>query len=106
MFKSHGIKNRLRQYVAGNICPVCFVDFHTRERLSNHLRYRSAVGGNHMLKQPPCSEEADELDAREKTYNCALAATGVRRHEVDRARGWTLLQSSWTPTGDWSFLYS
>ena len=45
MFKAHGIKNVWRTYIAD--CPetihcvVCLKQYWTRERLLNHVRYRS-----------------------------------------------------------------
>jgi hypothetical protein len=82
MFKAHRIKNPIRLYISTNHCTVCLKMFHTRERVLNHLRYRSHIcRSNLLLKDPVLSvEEADILDTEVAESNRKLQATGKRRH--------------------------
>eukprot|EP00973_Karenia_brevis_P046926 6510787-Karenia_brevis.AAC.1 len=57
-----------------------------RERVVNHLRYRSSICRNHLLLHPfvLSPDQADALDAEEHARHKALQASGCRRHHVLR----------------------
>jgi len=82
MFKSHGIKNPIRLHFSGIHCPICLKMFHTRERVLNHLRYRSSICRLNLLRRDPVltATEANELDASEAGANRKLQSSGKRRH--------------------------
>ena len=88
-FKAHGIRNLCRQYVAGSVCPLCLVNFHTRERLLNHVRYRSIICRKYVMKGPPplSMEEADQLDADDRLKMRQLRSAGNRKHSATRDDG-------------------
>lgn len=81
-FNVHGVKNAIRWYVDGVHCPVCLKLFWSRERVVNHLRYRSKVCLNNDLLRGPCLSvaQSDELDALEHVANAKLAKHGRRSH--------------------------
>ena len=83
-FKVHGCKNHMRQYVSDTSCPVCLRQFWTRERVVNHIRYRSQVCRTNLLLLGPCLsvEEADHLDEVESGANKSLQHKGQRRHHA------------------------
>ena len=80
--KSHGIKSIVRCYVEGVHCPICMVQFASRECVINHVRYRSKVCYENLLIRPPklTREEADELDKIDLSRHADLQAKGLRRH--------------------------
>ena len=80
----HGIKSKFRRYVDGSVCKVCLVQFWSRERCLNHIRYRSVVcKANHLFRGPVLSlDEAKSLDLEACTVNRKLHASGKRRHNV------------------------
>jgi len=84
MSSKHGVKNKFRKYVDGPICRVCLVNFWSRERCLNHVRYRSPVcRANNIWRGPVLSdEEANSLDQSECTENKRLYAAGKRRHQA------------------------
>ena len=87
-FKAHGIKSLWRLYVdVSCTCQVCMVHFHTRDRLLNHLRYRSKVCKYKMhLRGPVCSAEvALELDLASTKVNTGLYSQGLRNHAATSA---------------------
>ena len=85
LFKHHHIRNMWRHYIGTRVhCSVCLKLFWTRERLLNHIRYKSKVcQKNLLLRGPICSEEealaADSecLDSNKKLYS-----ESKRRHYV------------------------
>ena len=84
-FKTHGVKNIYRQYVGPNWhCLVCMKMFWSRERVVNHIRYRSKICRNQMLTKPPpyTSEQADAFDLEEAKVNRELSHRGSRRHKA------------------------
>ena len=86
LFKAHGIKNQWKLYVGDYVhCPVCLKLFWTRERVLNHVRYRSKVcRGNLVLRGPKyTSEEIDAMDREDTALNIALQSKGKRRHYVE-----------------------
>ena len=76
----------MRQFVAGTFCPVCLRQFWTRERVVNHVRYRSRVCKANLLLLGPCLsvEEADALDVSENGANLVLQRKGRRRHHAEQ----------------------
>lgn len=84
-FKVHGIKDCLRKYVNTVFCPICMVMFHTRERLLNHLKYRSPTcKTNILLGQPVLTEEeANNLDSQDAHNFVLMQKAGKRRHHCD-----------------------
>ena len=86
MFKKHQIKHPVRRYVDGTHCTICMKEFWSRERLLNHLKYKSDVCRlSLMTKNPILTEvEAVALDDAECGVNIALAKSGRRRHFVQK----------------------
>jgi len=86
MFKQHQCRNIWRLYVGyGTHCEVCMKQFWSRERLINHIRYRSSICKfNLKLRGPKCSEdEASVIDKTLAGDHVALARVGRRRHFAD-----------------------
>ena len=85
MYKAHGVKNEMRRYVASTFCPVCLRQFWSRERVVNHIRYRSLVCKANLFLLGPCLfvEDADKLDEIENGANLSLQKKGRRRHHAD-----------------------
>ena len=82
-FKKHNAKNVWRLYAAHHThCRVCLQQFWSRERLLNHLRYRSKICKyNVQLRGPMCNEAtACEIDLSLLEANAALQRKGKRRH--------------------------
>ena len=84
-FKAHGLKNQMRLFVEGSHCPACFKQFWTRERIANHIRYRSHVCRHNILLRGPCLsvEQADQLDIEERGAHAGLQRKGKRRHSAE-----------------------
>ena len=80
--KSHGVKSIVRCYVEGSHCPICMVQFASRECVINHVRYRSRVCYENLLIRPPklTRDEAEELDQNDRVLHASLQAKGLRRH--------------------------
>jgi len=66
------------------IVLCCLREFHTRERVLNHVRYRSAVcRANLLLRGPLLSRaQADAVEQQERDRCRALSRAGMRRHHV------------------------
>ena len=85
MFKAHGKKSVWRQYVGEELhCIVCLKMFWSRERVVNHIRYRSKICRDQLGLCPPpyTQEEADMFDRAVAQDNRALHHVGNRRHKV------------------------
>jgi len=85
-FKSHGARNVWRQYVGYHVhCAVCLKHFWTRERLINHLRYRSKICKQNMILRGPACDEATAciIDECQRQDNVDLYSKGRRRHFVE-----------------------
>ena len=84
LFSKHGKCNMIGRYVHSNQyhCSVCLKLFWTRERLLNHVRYKSKVcQQNLLLRGPICSEEeslAADIECAEA--NTKLHSQSRRRH--------------------------
>ncbi len=63
-------------------CCVCMVNFHSRERLLNHLRYRSEVCKINLVLQrhPMSSDDADKIDEKLRPKHVKMHAKGDRRY--------------------------
>ena len=86
MFKLHGSRNIWRLYVGHHVhCCVCLKQFWTRERLLNHVRFRSSTCKHNLRLRGPIIDEAQacELDKSEALLNVQLQRAGRRRHFVD-----------------------
>ena len=85
-FKAHGVKHPIRTYVNTTHCVVCLREFWVRERLINHLRYRSRVCHNNIVMRGPVLShtEADFLDDNDKQANVRLSSMGKRRHTASK----------------------
>ena len=83
-FKTHGSKSIERQYLPGTQCPICLVEFWTRERVINHVRYRSKVCRENLLVRLPelSQQQADHLDEFEQETFRKMQACGNRRHKA------------------------
>ena len=85
--KAHGIKNICRRYVGSEIhCVVCMKLFWNRERVVNHVRYRSKICRDWHFQFPPyyTQGQADEFDDAEAKPNRDLHHVGSRRHKASR----------------------
>ena len=51
-------------YVSGTVCPTCLIQFHSRFRVLEHLRDRSSICLDHLMKADPILslEETQILD--------------------------------------------
>jgi hypothetical protein len=80
----HQIKCKFRRYVDGNTCQVCLVNFGTRERCLNHVRYRSNVCRiNYVMRGPSLTnDEAIALDSKDHEANRVLYSQCKRRHQA------------------------
>ena len=86
MFKRHQCKNIWRLYVGtSTACAICLRQFWSRERLLNHIRYRSQLCKcNYRLRAPVISEtEAVVIDSQLASDHARLARNGRRRHFAD-----------------------
>ena len=84
MFKKHGIKHPIRRYVTGTHCTICLKEFWNRERVINHLKYKSHYCRNAlMIGSPLVSEsEAVDLDSAFASAFKSAAGSGARRHHA------------------------
>ena len=87
MFKKHGLKSVERCYVQTTYCPVCMIEFKNRERVLNHIRYRSEVCRENLLMGPPCitHEQADVLDLAEKDMIKSYLNKGHSRSYAEKS---------------------
>ena len=85
-FKSHGLKNMMHKFIDVTHCIVCLREFWTRERVLNHVRYRSPLCRDNLIMRGPVLTEsqADELDRLERPMHTDLYRRGHRRHNADR----------------------
>ena len=80
-YKVHGIKRFERRLIDVTHCPVCLLEFWSRERVINHLCDKSDTCRNHLLLRavPMSVEDADELYAHELSTNIRSAAAKNRK---------------------------
>ena len=69
-FLEHIIKDVCELYVDTSTCPVCLVCFHTRERVLNHIRYKSSKCRNLIFDRGPIltKQQADDINDTWKAY--------------------------------------
>ena len=82
MFKKHGITNMWRLYVGDFVhCPICLKHFWSRERLLNHIRYRSKICKRNLLIRGPIINEvqAIAIDEAEAAGHVKLMHSGRKR---------------------------
>ena len=74
-FKIHGKRSAWRKYLHDTFCPACLVQFHTRERLLQHVAHNRPACGELILRtiDPMSEEQAEYLDSQ------ALILTRSRR---------------------------
>ena len=85
-FKIDGIKSIWKLYVGDMLsCPICLKHFHTRERVLNHVRYRSEVCRHSMVLRDFkwTQNEIDAMDALDCDLNEGAQKSGKRRHTAD-----------------------
>jgi hypothetical protein len=83
MFKKHQVKNMWRHYVGDlTYCRICMKQFHTRERLLNHVRYKSKVCRVNMLLHGPI---CDEINSTEHDQQCTEANVLLQQQSRRRA---------------------
>ena len=65
---------------------MCLKEFWTRERVLNHIKYRSKVCRLNLHLRGPClsEQEADALDFACASSNVDLYRQGRRRHHVSK----------------------
>ena len=84
-FKAHGIRNLWRLLIGHHLhCPICLKQFWSRERLINHVRYRSKVCKLNLQIRGPVVTEAEALGIDEAcaAEHVQLYRKGKRRHHV------------------------
>jgi len=81
----HKFSNPIALYIDTTYCHICLTEFHTRECILNHLRYRShACRAALLLRGPVLTiSEADELSLSLREANRKLHANARRRHHKD-----------------------
>ena len=85
LFKVHNIRNVIQRCVGMEThCIVCLKMFRTRERVVNHVRYRSKPCRDWHLKYEPyfSQEQADGFDADCMEFNRTLQAKCYRGHKA------------------------
>jgi len=80
--RKHGFVDPINCHISGTVCTVCMLDFHTRTRVLNHLKYRSQMCLSNILIQGPCMsmDAARTLDIEEREFKRELYAKGLRAH--------------------------
>ena len=84
-FKKHGFKNIWKTYIGSfTYCTVCLKQFWSRERLLNHIRYRSKICKHNLqMRGPICDNKfVNELDEADAETHVSNQFHGLRRHEV------------------------
>ena len=79
-FRAHGTSTAVRWHVSTTFCPVCLLEFHTRDRVIAHFRMSSVCRMNLLLNHPRLSvEEFEALQTRAAEKVRALRASGRAR---------------------------
>ena len=85
MFKTHASVHPLQMYITQHesICPICLVQFHTRIRLLENLRYKGKLrscGDNiYLIRDSFCLSLAQEYMQHDREHVRALSKSGYRR---------------------------
>ena len=84
MSASHNDKHVLRKHIQQyeTRCMVCLKEFHTRERLLDHYRYRSERCRIVLMQRGPVltSDQVELIEAGEREGHRQLFKQGKRRH--------------------------
>ena len=86
MFKIHNMKSVWKIYVGDLfVCPICLKYFHTRERVLNHVRYRSEVCRHNLVLRDVkwTEQQVMDFDTCDSVGHKEAQATGKRRHRVE-----------------------
>ena len=86
MFKVHQVKSIWKNYLGDHVhCPICLKHFHTRERVLNHVRYRSEICRHNLVLRNRMWTDAEvsEFDACEADGHKSTQASGKRRHHAE-----------------------
>ena len=85
LFKAHGWLHPSQYYIDADctICPICMMQFHTRVRLIEHLRYkgkkRQCLDNMYIVKDVINSDIVLDIIARDAECSRALSRAGHRR---------------------------
>ena len=87
-FKVHQVKSVWKNYLGDYLyCPICLKYFHTRERVLNHIRYKSETCRHNLVIRYSdkmwTDAEVAEMDSNEAECHSKSQATGKRRHHVE-----------------------
>jgi hypothetical protein len=85
LWKVHKVRNPIGKYINTTHCAICMKEFWTRDRLLNHLKYRSKVCMSNifLLLSPVLSDDLEMKYNEEARVNAAkLASQGKRRHHA------------------------
>ena len=88
LFRIHKVKSVWKNYLGSHLfCPICLKYFHTRERVLNHVRYRSEICRHNLVirfaDKMWTDAEVSELDSLEAESHVHTQATGKRRHHAE-----------------------
>ena len=84
-FKVHKVKSIWKNYLGDLLfCPICLKFFHTRERVLNHIRYRSEVCRHNLVLRDIkwIEQQILEFDSSDELAHKEAQATGKRRHHA------------------------
>ena len=81
-WRAHGIKKPIRQYVVGSLCAVCMREFHTRDRLLQHLAYDTRNCRDFIFDNwsPLSEDELHTAETESTKANIRARATGQSTH--------------------------
>jgi len=82
MKSKHQIRNPIAMYINTTYCPICLGEFHTRECILNHVRYRAHACRAALLLMGPVltREQAEEYAQEEAKSNRKLYANALKRY--------------------------
>ena len=82
-FKKHGTVDPIHFCITGTKCLSCMLEFHTRVRLVNHVKRRTACW-DLFYSQGPClsHDQVQELDYESRLNNRVLVKAGHRSHKA------------------------
>jgi len=83
-WRKHGMKRYERLLVSTTFCEICLLEFHSRQRLLNHVAEKSDICRQcyHLLGPKLTLEQANEMDAYEAAHSQANKAKGLPRHQA------------------------
>ena len=86
-FRKHGVKRRERQFIDTTRCPICLLEFWSRERVIAHVCEKREVCRINLLQREPIltAAQADELDRIELTDRArSNRRSGLRRAHASK----------------------